>query len=122
MDFEFATQKDIERAENLKWRGSTFGQSLVLPNAEKMAKLIKNEKKLIARLEAVANRQNEDALVPFFKRILEIIPNSKYATAIRKGHSDGKYSMGPSSRYNGDTVERICYNVSFGFGRHGKSI
>jgi len=120
---EFATQKDIERAENLNWRGSTFGYSLIVPNATKMAKLIKNEQKLIGRLEAVAEKwQDPDAIKPFLKRILEIAPNSTYASAISKGLNDGKYSMSPNSTFSGNSVERICYNVAFGFGRQGETI
>jgi len=120
---EFATQKDIERANGLDWRGHTFGYALVAPNASKMAKLIKNPSKLIARLEAVASRwDSNEAVLPFMKRILEIMPDSKYASAISSGNHCGHYSMSPGRPYKGDVVERICYNVAFSEGRLGNSI
>jgi hypothetical protein len=120
---EFATQKDVERAEVLNWRGSSFGYGYLVPNASKMAKLIKNEKKLIGRLEAIAEKwQDPNVIKPFLKRILEIAPKSSYATAIRKGLNDGKYSMSPNSTFTGNKVERICYHTAFGFGRQGETI
>lgn len=83
-----------------------------------MAKLIRDEKKLLGRFEAVAIKwSSKEVLMPFVSRIIELMPESKYAAAFSFGKSDGQTSMSPNSAYHGDRVEKLLYNFGFKIGR-----
>lgn len=114
---EFATQKDIERAEGLEWRGNTFGGNIKETNAVKMAKLIKDPKKILARMEAVAHRWDDDSvLLPFVKRAITLHPQSKYSRAWSAGKEAG-FSYSPGRPYEGDICEKLIYNTAFSIER-----
>jgi hypothetical protein len=123
---EFANKTDIERADNLNWRGKTFcpmGGELAISNANKMAKLIKDPNKILGRLEAVASRwSNDDIIIPFIKRVMELLPDSKYEQAYFEGNNLGKHSLSPCKAPDGDTIELIMWNIGFRFGRSGRNI
>ena len=126
-NFDFATPKDLERADGLNWRGRTFspmGGDIAVSNANTMSKLIKSRQKILARFEAVMHRWDDiNILSPFIKRILELHPNSKYSRAFNEGLSNGRYSMSPGIRYIGeDNVETQLYNIGFSIGRSGERL
>lgn len=120
----YITPKDIERAENLNWRGNTFhpmGGDIAISKAKSMAKLIKDPTKLLGRLEAVSDRWGDLEIVqPFIDRVLELMPTSRYASSYRDGKHSGRYSMGPGgSRGSEERVIDILYNIGFQQGRFG---
>jgi hypothetical protein len=125
--FDFATQKDLDRADNLNWRGRTFhpmGGDIAIANAKTMAKLIKCPRKILSRFEAVAHRwDNPDILRPFIARILELHPNSRYSAAFNSGVHNGRYSMSPGRPYGGeDSVENMLYGIGHSLGRRGEGL
>lgn len=95
--------KDRYRAETLKngIKGKVDpdpnGGAITISNARKMAKLITDTGKLLPRMEAISEvyPNNQAIIRPFIDRILELLPNSKYATAFQIGIADGKFDSNP---------------------------
>lgn len=113
-DNPYIEPKDRMRARELKngragqVDSDPNGGSITISNAKKMAKLITDTGKLMARMEAIrAEYPNNDAVIrPFVDRVLELLPNSKYAAAYNVGIKDGKFSatIGTDS-YNSDAED-----------------
>ncbi len=110
-----ATKKDFIRAEGMYWSGHTFGQPLVKTNAAKMAKLIKDKKKILQRFEAVVKVWGYDVSKPFAEKIRELHPNSEYSGAYASGLHDGRYSMSPS---RGPQSDNEIINLMYWQGYH----
>ncbi len=122
MAISYKTSKDVERADNLNWRGNTFhpmGGDIAISNASRMAKVIKDREKLLGRFEAVTERWGDWKIQePFVNRILEVFPHSELSAAYNNGYNSGRYSMGPGSPMTFKTVaERMLYNYGWDKGR-----
>jgi len=112
---KYATQKDIDRAEGLRWRGKTFDggcSGLKESNARKMAKLITNPTKVVARFEAcveVWGLRSEIAGI-FAKRISELCQGTKFGKAYINGKYAAATSMSPpQSPGDEDPVVNMLY-------------
>jgi len=142
-EYYWVTEKDRMRARELKNRkvntrtGMTDLQ-LAIGNASKMAKVITDPGKLIARMEAVYNEWGPGpVLQPFIDRIIELEPqHQKYVAAWRIGLADGRIAADPSSAtefddesvahimaelgmlppkagFEGNSAEKIIYQVAY---------
>lgn len=98
LSFQFATEKDVERAEGLKWRGKSFGDSYVIPNAKKMAKLITDKRKILGRFEAVHKKWGPKVAAPFAARIGELYKGEELGKAWTEGLSYGETGMNPAPK------------------------
>lgn len=137
--------KDKMRASELKnrkvnTRPEMTDLQLAIGNANKMAKVITDGGKLIARMEAVYNEWGPGpVLQPFIDRILQIEPHQKYVAAWRIGLRDGSVAADPSvsqgseeednaavadimadlgmlpptSGFTGNSAEKIIYQVAY---------
>ena len=93
---DYATKKDIERANTL---GDHLGATnlsrvkLARGKASSMAKAIKDRNKILGRLEAVADAWgfDYDVLWPFMKKCIELYPDSIYSEAYKLGHETSLY-------------------------------
>ena len=93
---EYATKKDIERANTLgDHSGATNLPRIKLARgkASSMAKAIKDRNKILGRLEAVADAWgfDYDVLFPLMKKCIELYPDSIYSEAYNLGHEDSLY-------------------------------
>lgn len=134
--------RDEMRARELTKRPSNWSTNLTdeevaITNAKKMAKLISDEGKMIARMEAVYNQWGPGpVLQPFIDRIMEAMPNRKYAAAWRIGLQDGRVAGNPDAatadddsaiahiladlgilsdehKFKGNSAEQIIYQVAY---------
>ena len=115
------TKKDIERANNLDWRGHSFGGDILYSNAKKMAKSIKDKEKILGRLEAVKDRWRNDCVsFPFCQKAAELNPGTDYSRAYHSGISDGTYSMsiGQLNPFGDNYLANYIYGVAFTAGRN----
>ena len=93
---DYATKKDIERANTL---GDHLGATnlsrvkIARGKASSMAKAIKDRNKILGRLEAVADQWgfDYDVLLPFMKKCIELYPDSIYSEAYNSGLDDSLY-------------------------------
>ncbi len=122
MAISYKTSKDVERADNLNWRGNTFhpmGGDIAISNASRMAKVITHQEKLLGRFEAVCERWGDWRIQePFVNRILELFPNSEFSGAYHSGLHSGQYSMSPGGPGGYKTVAaNLMYNYAWNKGR-----
>jgi hypothetical protein len=69
------------------------GGEITVGNAKKMAKLITDTGKLMARMEAIADVYSNPAVIkPFVDRVLELLPSSKYAAAYNLGKKEAEFT------------------------------
>ena len=119
---EYATEKDIDRAKTLNWRGASFdpnGGDLAIGNASKMAKLITDRNKILGRFEAVCNEWSDiNIRMPFATKLRELWPSSRYTSAYEAGHNSGKHSLGAPAPYKGNSIEVLMFNIGFERGRN----
>ena len=104
-----ATEKDMERADGLQYRGNSWGNANILPNAKKMAKAIKNPDKILGRMEAVYIVWGKDAAYPFAEKAAELHPGSELAQCFQSA----KHAMNVAPSGIEDPLARIAYNCSF---------
>lgn len=141
-DFYHVQPRDEMRARELtkrpsNWSANLTDEEVAITNAKKMAKLISDEGKMIARMEAVYNQWGPGpVLQPFIDRIMEAMPNRKYAAAWRIGLQDGRVAGDPDSatadddsaiahiladlgilsdehKFKGNSAEQIIYQVAY---------
>jgi hypothetical protein len=135
--------KDKMRAEELSKRKVNTRESMTplqiaIGNAGKMAKVITDPGKLIARMEAVYNEWGPGpVLQPFIDRIIELEPqHRKYVAAWRVGLADGRVAADPTNTgeedegsiahimaalgmlppkegFTGNSAEKIIYQVAY---------
>ena len=117
-DHYHVNSKDEMRARTLKTRKSNTRPEMTdlqiaIGNANKMAKVITDPGKLIARMEAVYNEWGPGpVLQPFIERIIELEPqHRKYVAAWRIGLADGKTAADPMSATESDD-ESIAHIMS----------
>lgn len=102
-------ERDRMRARELTKRRSNSNPALTdeqiaISNAGKMAKLITQPGKLIARMEAVYNEWGPGPILqPFIDRIFALEPEHRmYVAAWRIGYADGKVAADPTHATQAD--------------------
>lgn len=91
----FADAKDIKRAQTLgKHSGSIYLSRLDIARgkASAMAQAITDRRKILGRLEAIADQWDDVfILMPFVEKCISLWPNSIYSQAYRAGKRQGRY-------------------------------
>jgi hypothetical protein len=91
----FADAKDIKRAQDLgKHSGAVRKDEREISRgkASSMAKAITDKRKILGRLEAIANVWTESqVIIPFVDKCHQLWPNSIYTQAYWAGERQGKY-------------------------------
>jgi hypothetical protein len=111
-DWPDIMEKDRMRARELKnGRAGKVdpdpdGSDIAISNATKMAKLITDTGKLMARMEAIADQYSNPAVVkPFVDRVLVLLPSSKYAAAYNLGKKEAEFTS---------TIGSDSYDTGYG--------
>lgn len=143
-EYYHVNDKDVMRARELKkrkvnTRPEVTDLQLAIGNAGKMAKVITDPGKLIARMEAVFNEWGPGpVLQPFIDRIIQLEPqHKKYVAAWRIGLADGRLAADPTqateddndsmkhimaalgmlppdeASFKGNSAEKIIYQVAY---------
>jgi hypothetical protein len=92
---KFADSKDIKRAQDLGKHSGAVNSSpreIARGKASSMAQAITDKRKILGRLEAIADQWKDYEVVrPFIERCLLLWPNSQYDMAYQEGDAIGKY-------------------------------
>jgi len=93
----YATPKDIDRAATLgEHKGATHSSKWAIARgkASTMANAITDKKKILGRLEAVADKWNNDSTIlePFIHKCLNLYPEGMYRGAYALGEKYGNYA------------------------------
>jgi hypothetical protein len=114
-DYYQVNAKDEMRAKELSkrkinTRDSMTPLQIAIGNAGKMAKVITDPGKLIARMQAVYNEWGPGpVLQPFIDRIIELEPqHKKYVAAWRIGLRDGEVAADPASHQDEDDMDAVA--------------
>jgi len=94
----FADAKDIKRAKELGLHSGATRSTrteIARGKASAMAQAIRDKRKILGRLEAIANEWTDNSvLVPFINQCLLLWPNSIYVEAYVAGKKQGNYMRG----------------------------
>jgi hypothetical protein len=94
----FADAKDIKRAKELGLHSGATRSTrteIARGKASAMAQAIRDKRKILGRLEAIANEWTDNSvLVPFINQCLLLWPNSIYVEAYAAGKKQGNYMRG----------------------------
>lgn len=92
---KFADSKDLKRAQDLGKHSGVVNLSpteIARGKASSMAQAITDKRKILGRLEAIADQWGDYEIVrPFIERCILLWPNSQYEMAYNEGDSIGKY-------------------------------
>jgi hypothetical protein len=92
---KFADSKDIKRAQDLGKHSGAVNSSpaeIARGKASAMAQAITDKRKILGRLEAIADQWKDYEVVrPFIERCTLLWPNSQYDMAYQEGHAIGIY-------------------------------
>jgi hypothetical protein len=99
----FADSKDIKRAQDLgKHSGAVHSSKtdIARGKASSMAKAITDRRKILGRLEAIADvwAHDYETIEPFIDRCIMLWPNSQYSEAAAKGRIIGEFLFKNISR------------------------
>jgi hypothetical protein len=91
----FADAKDIKRAQELGMHSGATRSTrteIARGKASAMAQAIRDKRKILGRLEAIANEWTDNSiLLPFMNQCLLLWPNSIYTEAYGRGKKQGEY-------------------------------
>lgn len=92
---KFADSKDLKRAQDLGKHSGVVNLSpieIARGKASSMAQAIDDKRKILGRLEAIADQWKDYEVVrPFIERCILLWPKSQYSTAYIEGNSIGRY-------------------------------
>jgi hypothetical protein len=92
---KFADSKDIKRAQDLgKHSGAVHSspREIARGKASAMAQAITDKRKILGRLEAIADQWKDyETVRPFIERCILLWPNSQYDIAYQEGDAIGRY-------------------------------
>jgi hypothetical protein len=114
-EFYNVLPRDEMRARELSkrpsnWRPGMSDEEVAVINARKMARLITDPGKMIARMEAVYNEWGPGpVLQPFIDKIMEAAPDRRYTAAWRIGTQDGAVAANPTGHESNDDDSAIAH-------------
>lgn len=92
---KFADSKDLKRAQDLGKHSGVVNLNpteIARGKASAMAQAIRDKRKILGRLEAIADQWKDyETVRPFIERCVLLWPNSQYEMAYKEGDSIGKY-------------------------------
>jgi hypothetical protein len=114
---KFADSKDIKRAQDLgKHSGAVRKDEREISRgkASSMAKAITDKRKILGRLEAIANVWTDtQVIMPFVDKCLQLWPNSIYTQAYIAGTRQGKYMNLMRPNWRGEDINSLSKTVLY---------
>jgi len=111
----FADAKDIKRAGELSFHSGANRSTpteIAIGKASSMAKAITDRRKILGRLEAIANVWDHTEIIfPFVYKCLQLWPNSIYTEAYNAGVRQGKYMNLMRPNWRGEGLNSLSKSV-----------
>lgn len=118
---KFADAKDIKRAQDLGYHSGATRSTrteIARGKASAMAQAIRDKRKILGRLEAIANEWTDNSvLTPFINQCLLLWPRSIYTQAYDAGKKQGNYMRGMGQRWNSSDYLGIPKEVLYQKGK-----